>query len=250
MIYVGNSFYNDPNFIAHHGILGQKWGIRRFQNKDGTLTSAGRRRYDKLLKKEEKIKQKREKLESKKEKLLGEPETNKSIARKSVFDMTDDEINHEIARMDLEKKYREHLKEYQSAYSVKPKESKLRSAGREAFDSVIKPSLITVGKQVTERATGMTINKIGKSLGLKENLYSTKGDKEKDKNKEGSGGKSRYDYEIEKMKIEQAEKERKRAEKATKKAERTANQVLRRAQRDAERERRRNRREARSSSRS
>lgn len=32
-------------WLAHHGIAGQKWGIRRFQNKDGSLTSAGRRRY-------------------------------------------------------------------------------------------------------------------------------------------------------------------------------------------------------------
>lgn len=33
--------------IQHHGILGQKWGVRRFQNPDGTLTEAGRRRLDK-----------------------------------------------------------------------------------------------------------------------------------------------------------------------------------------------------------
>ncbi len=32
-------------FLAHHGILGMKWGIRRFQNKDGSLTSEGKKRY-------------------------------------------------------------------------------------------------------------------------------------------------------------------------------------------------------------
>ena len=37
-------FYSDEE-LAHHGILGQKWGVRRFENKDGTLTSAGRTRY-------------------------------------------------------------------------------------------------------------------------------------------------------------------------------------------------------------
>ena len=30
--------------ICHHGILGMKWGIRRYQNKDGSLTAAGKKR--------------------------------------------------------------------------------------------------------------------------------------------------------------------------------------------------------------
>lgn len=34
-----------PNELYHHGIKGQKWGVRRFQNPDGTLTAAGKKRY-------------------------------------------------------------------------------------------------------------------------------------------------------------------------------------------------------------
>lgn len=37
------------NYLAHHGILGQKWGVRRYQNSDGTLTDLGKKRYRKDL---------------------------------------------------------------------------------------------------------------------------------------------------------------------------------------------------------
>jgi len=35
-------------YLVHHGIKGQRWGIRRYQNDDGSLTPAGVRRYQKL----------------------------------------------------------------------------------------------------------------------------------------------------------------------------------------------------------
>ncbi len=44
------------DYLAHHGIKGQKWGIRRFQNPDGTRTFLGKKRereqvdHDKLIK--------------------------------------------------------------------------------------------------------------------------------------------------------------------------------------------------------
>lgn len=34
-----------PDELYHHGVKGQRWGIRRYQNPDGTLTEAGKRRY-------------------------------------------------------------------------------------------------------------------------------------------------------------------------------------------------------------
>lgn len=39
--------------LYHHGILGQKWGVRRYQNEDGTLTDEGKIRYGKNLTKSE-----------------------------------------------------------------------------------------------------------------------------------------------------------------------------------------------------
>ena len=47
-IYYIGDFAFDGMYLEHHGILGQKWGVRRYQNKDGSLTEAGRRRYQKF----------------------------------------------------------------------------------------------------------------------------------------------------------------------------------------------------------
>lgn len=63
----------EPDELFHHGIKGQKWGKRRFQNNDGSLTPAGKARY---ASKEEK---RAAKIDSRIEKLEARKKANKSV---------------------------------------------------------------------------------------------------------------------------------------------------------------------------
>lgn len=52
-----SDFVMQGSYLAHHGIKGQKWGVRRYQNYDGTRTNAGKMKYkDELQSRVEKAK--------------------------------------------------------------------------------------------------------------------------------------------------------------------------------------------------
>ena len=71
--------YEYEQYLAHYGIKGQKWGVRRFQNEDGTLTAEGKKRY-------------------------GESDTWK---KEDASTLSDEELNRRNSRMQRELQYKQ-----------------------------------------------------------------------------------------------------------------------------------------------
>lgn len=79
-------------YFVHSGVKGMRWGVRRFQNHDGTLTSLGRKRYKKTS--------------SKKSDKYHE-DYKKAHNKKSIKEMSDQELRERNNRLNSEKQYKE-----------------------------------------------------------------------------------------------------------------------------------------------
>lgn len=77
--------------LYHWGIKGQKWGVRRYQNSDGTLTAAGKKRYG----------------DGEGTEGSDKPAYAPKAPKKSAGDYTDEELRAQINRMQMEKQYRD-----------------------------------------------------------------------------------------------------------------------------------------------
>ena len=97
--------------LRHHGIKGQKWGVRRFQNKDGSLTADGKKRYgaddykntlDKV-KSAGKIVDEVKKYNDSTQK-SSDPNMERRI-RKSITELSDKELQQRVNRLNMEDNY-------------------------------------------------------------------------------------------------------------------------------------------------
>ena len=161
---MGNEYILTENGELYHwGIRGMKWGVRRFQRKDGSLTKAGQKRYadeskklkakEKTIKAQEKTKAKIDKLNAKKAELEAReealkhpskpkatPEDGKSATKKSFKNMTDDELRDHINRMNLEKQY---LDSQRSLAAATPEKVSL---GKKFLQSALNDAIIPAAK--------------------------------------------------------------------------------------------------------
>lgn len=114
------------NELYHHGIRGQKWGRRRFQNSDGSLTELGRERYGRY--------------ENEKEKAIGASQYRKGDSQY----LSNEEIKARIERIKLEEEYKKIL----------PDE---RSKGQKFMQDVVTPAAMDYGK----KQVGKVLDKAG-----------------------------------------------------------------------------------------
>lgn len=128
----------DNNELMHHGILGMKWGVRRYQNKDGSLTPAGKRRVQ----------------TGEIGKSSDSAVSSTSSHKRSVKEMSDSELRDKISRMELEKRYKD---------LSKSSEQSKTSKGRAFVMDVLEKSGKNIATQAVTYAMGSMVNKVAGS---------------------------------------------------------------------------------------
>lgn len=186
--------------LYHHGVKGMKWGVRLYQRKDGSLTALGKKRRaredaqlkerERRVKNLEKAKARQAKVDAKKadldareQALKGskkflkknkpdEKDSNPDGAKKSVKDMSIEELRAHTDRMNAEKNYYEAQKNLANAMPAKVNKGKTYA---EAFlNDAIMPAVKSSAKQWLEKTLkdkfGLSDSDVSRTLTLTEAL--------------------------------------------------------------------------------
>ena len=107
--------YLEIRELYHHGIKGQKWGVRRYQNEDGTLTDEGKERYgaedksDKMSEKNYKstmdVLNAAKTISNETANLAVPKKGSKIVNKKNYKNMSDEELRKKVNRLQLERQY-------------------------------------------------------------------------------------------------------------------------------------------------
>lgn len=156
----------DENVLEHHGILGMKWGVRRYQNADGSLTDKGQAHrtlrekiHDyKVTKKRvanlKKARLARQQKKEEEEKQAKEAEKRKELIKKGQInykDMTDDELYERINRLSNEKRLKALEDELIALNTPPKKKSKMKELGGKFLNDAVVPALSNAGKTFIEK---------------------------------------------------------------------------------------------------